>query len=1009
MTPDMVDPFQEVQTVCNNALELAASLQHRYLTTEHLLFSIINDQEFSDILDQFGANIPLLKNNLKNHFKYKCSDIISHSPSKPKRSYAIERVLLRAFTAALFSRRNTVLLHDLFLAIMGETQSWALFYLSESNVDKAKFTAYVENNIEIDQSVKEHINLHLDKALAAFTVNLNEQVIKQKIEPVVGRSSELEQIALAMGRKTKNSVVLVGEPGTGKAQPLYSNVLTPTGWVKMQDIKIGDNVITQSGEVSTVTGVFPQGKKDVYEVTTSDGRSAKACADHLWKIRSRLGGVYRNKKGQFHRRLVNKIVTTDWIKQHLQHDKKIKIPLVQKIDFNIHNKKINVSAIVDQLAIDDTESKCIPHDVKFANYDTRCRFLEKVVDKFGQVRKSGVVTVTSQWQDFMYDVQDLARSIGGLATLNKRKDVYKLTIIHPNLNDIIPHGTFKKVDLKTAITSIELVDHTETQCIMIDHPSSLYITDNWVVTHNTAIMEGLAYNIVTNNVPEFLQDYTVYDLDISAMLAGSKYRGDFEERFKMVVKAIKRKGKGILAIDEAHMISGAGSGSNSANDLANMIKPIIGKGEIKVIASTTWDEYRKYFEKDRALMRRFQRITVSEPSPAVTLRILKGIKKYYEKFHNVKIRVDALQAAIDLSMKYQADKKLPDKAIDLLDCACSRQKILQHTKGIVGKHEVQVELAKMTNIALDRVKESDSKTISELAQNLKKEIYGQDAAIDELVHTINIAQAGLKPDDKPVGSFVFLGKTGCGKTALAKSLAKQLGVKLIRFDLSEYQEKHSVSRLIGSPPGYVGYEDNAGQLITAIQEAPNAVLLFDEIEKGHPDIVTILLQMMDNGIVTASNGKIADCKNIVLILTTNAGARTADQNNIGFHDLSRSLDDNELKQFLAPEFRNRLNSIISFNDLDVSVMERIVRKFVTELNTQIKTKGITLKISDAAVSWLVEHGFNPKMGARPLARTIDKYIKRELSQIILSNTSTQKRNIMIDIIDNEISLNETNN
>jgi len=337
-------------------------------------------------------------------------------------------------------------------------------------------------------------------------------------------------------------------------------------------------------------------------------------------------------------------------------------------------------------------------------------------------------------------------------------------------------------------------------------------------TGKTAIAEGLAFNIVKGAVPDFLKDYTVFNLDISAMLAGSKYRGDFEERFKQVLKALAKKGKTVLFIDEAHMISGAGSASNSANDLANMMKPALSKGNIKVIASTTWEEYRKHFEKDRALMRRFQRITVDEPTQEVTLQILKGLKKYYEGHHNVKIKDEALQAAIKLSVKYQSDKKLPDKAIDLIDLACSRFNIKLADDRVVGEPEVQFELSKMLNMSLEQVSETESQNIATLQDKLAEEVYGQDLAVQEVVDKIIVAQAGLKPENKPIGSFVFMGPTGCGKTETAKSLAKHLGVKLLRFDMSEYQEKHSISKLIGSPPGYVGFEDNAGLLITQIQE-----------------------------------------------------------------------------------------------------------------------------------------------------------------------------------------------
>ena len=431
------------------------------------------------------------------------------------------------------------------------------------------------------------------------------------------------------------------------------------------------------------------------------------------------------------------------------------------------------------------------------------------------------------------------------------------------------------------------------------------------------------------------------------------------------------------------MISGAGSASNSANDLANMMKPALSKGNIKVVASTTWEEYRKHFEKDRALMRRFQRITVDEPTTEVTLQILKGIKKYYEEHHKVKIKDDALQAAIKLSVKYQADKKLPDKAIDLIDLACSRFNLKLADERIVTESEIQFELSKMVNIPEEQVAETESQNLATLQDKLSADVYGQDLAVQEVVDKIMVAQAGLKPENKPVGSFVFMGPTGCGKTETAKALAKHLGTKLLRFDMSEYQEKHSISKLIGSPPGYVGFEENAGLLITQIQENPNAVLLFDEVEKSHPDVSTVLLQMMDNGFITGSNGKRADCRQLILILTTNAGAQSAEKNAIGFGAQDKDYSDADLKKFLTPEFRNRLDGIITFNKLGKDTMVKVVNKFLDEVREQVKDKGIKIKTDKEAVNWLIEKGFDPKMGARPLNRVIDKEIKRDLAKMML--------------------------
>lgn len=505
----------------------------------------------------------------------------------------------------------------------------------------------------------------------------------------------------------------------------------------------------------------------------------------------------------------------------------------------------------------------------------------------------------------------------------------------------------------------------------------------------TAIAEGLARKIFEGKVPKFIQDHQVYTLDISALLAGSKYRGDFEERIKAVLAALEKKGKIILFIDEAHMMQGAGAANQSSNDMSNMLKPMLTKGIIKLIASTTWEEYRKHFEKDRALMRRFQRVTVDEPSPEMTVKIIKGIKKYYEKHHNVKITDAAIEQAVKLSIKYMADKKLPDKAIDILDCAAARYKVKDDpaTEGVeqlVDLEQVTYELSKMINMPLETVAQRESKNLAELEKGMKAVVYGQDKAVDVLLDKIFVAQAGMKSPNKPVGSFLFLGPTGCGKTETAKALSEKMGMPLVRFDMSEYQEKHSVARLIGAPPGYVGYEDNAGQLITKLQETPNCILLLDEIEKSHPDVSNILLGFMDNGFVTGSNGKQADGRNCILIMTSNLGARDNENNTIGFGDMTKDgEDDKAIKKFFAPEFRNRLDAVIKFSKLSETVVVQIVGKFIGELNSQLKDKGIEIIVDKSAVKWLAEKGYDAKMGARPLGRLIDNKLKSPLSRRVL--------------------------
>ena len=737
----MVEPSSELKAVFDKAINDAVKLKHEYVTLEHLLYAMLCEETFNTVITGYGADTEFMKKELENFLKTNLNDIKTDEKKyKPKKTQSVERVLNRAFTQVLFNGRNNIEITDVFLSMLSEKKSWAFYITQKSNIEKEKFVDYISSDVHEVHEDEDNVNTGVaNKALREFTTDLNHQVKLEKIDPVIGREEEIEQVALALGRRTKSNVLMVGDPGVGK----------------------------------------------------------------------------------------------------------------------------------------------------------------------------------------------------------------------------------------------------------------------------TAIAEGLAYQIVNGNVPEFLKEYSVYTLDIGSMLAGSKYRGDFEERFKLVLQALNKKGKTIMFIDEAHMISGAGAGGqNSANDLANMLKPALAKGSIKVVASTTWEEYRKHFEKDRALMRRFQRVSIDEPSEENTIKILQGIRKYYEDYHNTLITDEAIQAAVKLSVKYQTDKKLPDKAIDLIDVACSRFKVRNITTDkVVDEENVQYELAKMIKLPEEQVKERESENLSHLDENLKGAVFGQDSAIDDIVDKILVAQAGLKSDNKPVGSFVFMGPTGVGKTELAKQLSKQMGTALVRFDMSEYQEKHSVSKLIGSPPGYVGFEENAGQLITKLQENPNCVLLLDEIEKAHPDVSSILLQIMDNGKITGSNGKEADARNCILILTTNLGAQEADKNAIGFgDDMEKDYEDADLKKFFAPEFRNRLDGVITFGKLDKNTMMKIVGKFLLELKKQVNDKDIAITLTDEALDYLVEKGFDRKMGARPLQRVIDNDIKRPLSRKMLFGELKAGGSVIIDYRDKELKL-----
>ena len=523
----------------------------------------------------------------------------------------------------------------------------------------------------------------------------------------------------------------------------------------------------------------------------------------------------------------------------------------------------------------------------------------------------------------------------------------------------------------------------------------------------TAIAEGLARKIVFKEVAEYLKEYTVYNLDIGTLLAGSKYRGEFEEKLRDVIYALIEKGKCILFIDEAHQMRGAGTGANGSVDFSNMIKPALSKGQLKVIASTTWEEYTQSFEKDRALMRRFYRLTVDEPTPQVAKEILRGLREYFEEFHGGKITNDAIDAAVDLSVRYQTDKRLPDKAIDLIDTSCARVKLVQNDWSIV-KSDIIDTISKFTKIPADQIGAQTVRSLDSLESNVKAGLFGQDHVVDSVLERIYVSRAGLKALNKPIGNFLFLGPTGTGKTELAKLLSENLGMKLLRYDMSEFQEKHSASKLIGAPPGYVGYEDSnlgGGLLISDIEKNPNCVILFDEIEKAHPDVTNVLLQLMDEGFVTSSNGKKADARNAIIILTSNLGAAASEKNAIGFgRDMQKTgEDDKAVKDFFKPEFRNRLDGICKFNKLDQLSIKKIVAKFINEVNELLSEKSLKIRLTETAVDHLAEIGYDPKMGARPLARKINDLIKVPLSKKILFDNIPGNSSITVDFKEGEFT------
>lgn len=501
----------------------------------------------------------------------------------------------------------------------------------------------------------------------------------------------------------------------------------------------------------------------------------------------------------------------------------------------------------------------------------------------------------------------------------------------------------------------------------------------------TAIAEGLAWRIVQGDVPEVIADCTIYSLDIGSLLAGTKYRGDFEKRFKALLKQLEQDTNSILFIDEIHTIIGAGAASGGQVDAANLIKPLLSSGKIRVMGSTTYQEFSNIFEKDRALARRFQKIDVTEPSVDETVQIINGLKTKYEAHHDVRYTAKAVRAAVELAVKYINDRHLPDKAIDVIDEAGARARLMPASKRkkTVNVADIESVVARIARIPEKSVSQSDRDTLRTLGNRLKMLVFGQDKAIEALTEAIKMARAGLGHDHKPVGSFLFAGPTGVGKTEVTVQLSKALGIELLRFDMSEYMERHTVSRLIGAPPGYVGF-DQGGLLTDAVIKHPHAVLLLDEIEKAHPDVFNILLQVMDNGTLTDNNGRKADFRNVVLVMTTNAGVRETERKSIGLIHQDNSTDAmEEIKKIFTPEFRNRLDNIIWFDHLSTEVIHQVVDKFIVELQVQLDQKGVSLEVSQEARNWLAEKGYDRAMGARPMARVIQDNLKKPLANELL--------------------------
>jgi ATP-dependent Clp protease ATP-binding subunit ClpA len=504
----------------------------------------------------------------------------------------------------------------------------------------------------------------------------------------------------------------------------------------------------------------------------------------------------------------------------------------------------------------------------------------------------------------------------------------------------------------------------------------------------TAIAEGLAQLIESEHVPEFLKDHEVWSLEISDIVAGSKYRGEFEEKFKKIIKSLEAVEKGILFIDEAHTMAGAGSTSGGSLDFVNMLKPALTKGNLKVVASTTWEEYYETFEQDRALMRRFYILNIAEPDEETTFKILKGVSKRLEEYHDVTIDEDAIVSAVELSRRYIHDRKNPDKGIDLLDAACAKQRAKSNEGAKISKQRIYEQVSKLTDIPVDRLTNESNEMLLILDDKVKAKLYGQDGAVDKVLEQIYVNFSGIGREGKPIASFLLLGPTGTGKTELAKLLSSNLDMKLLRYDMSEYQEKHTISTLIGAPPGYVGFEDGSlsgGKLISELSKDPYSIILFDEIEKAHPDVSNILLQMLDEGTITSSAGKTVNVSNAIIILTTNLGAQASESNAIGFgQELEKTgEEDKAIKEFFKPELRNRIDATIKFNKLDTLSIKKVVNKFINELTDALDKKEINLNVTEAVINHLAEIGYDSKMGARPISRKIDELIRVPLSKKIL--------------------------
>lgn len=711
----------DVEKILEQASILAAQRKHIYVTLEHTLLSLITYVPFRQQLDEFGVDTEAMINDVSSYLgdlknlEYKGSDEL-----QPRKTNALERMINRAVTQVLFTGRRQIEIIDLYLSMMAEANSHAQYFLLKWGVTRNEFIAHFQKTFVRNSKKNKLTDEQATEILEEFTINLTQLARDNKLEPVIGRETEVDEIVNVLAKKFKSNVLMVGDPGVGK----------------------------------------------------------------------------------------------------------------------------------------------------------------------------------------------------------------------------------------------------------------------------TAIAEGIARKIVLDEIPEFLKDHELYSLEVGSLLAGSKYRGDFEEKVKNVIDALISKKKVILFIDEAHTMRGAGSGSSSSIDFANMIKPAITKGTMKIIASTTWEEYYDSFEKDRALMRRFYRVGVDEPDLETTEKILTGLKDRLNEYHNVKIQPSAIKAAVEYSNRYVHDRKNPDKSIDLLDAACAKQRVANKANAKITNANIIEQVSKTCSIPKEKLDSKSNESLINLEPNIKEKLYGQDTTVNQVLERVYVSYAGIANEKKPMASFLFLGPTGTGKTELARLLSENLSMPLLKYDMSEYQEKHSVAALIGAPPGYVGYGESnlgGGKLINDLSKNPYAIMLFDEVEKAHPDVYNLFLQLLDEGKITGTNGKSVNAKNTIIIMTSNLGARDSERNNIGFGDQKKvGEDDKALKEFFKPELRNRIDLVCKFDRLSDLAIKKIVVKFINELRKQLKNQhNINLVLTEEVVEHLAKVGYDDKMGARPLARKIDELIRVPLSKKIL--------------------------